>query len=63
MIFAAAHYAQFAIFVIACWGAGRAVLARLRPPSRRDAWLEAAMAAALGIGLYICAFQALAIFG
>ncbi|WP_225616866.1 ArnT family glycosyltransferase [Variovorax sp. 38R] len=49
--------------MIACWGAGRAVLARLRPPSRRDAWLEAAMAAALGVGLYICAFQALAIFG
>ncbi|WP_228121928.1 ArnT family glycosyltransferase [Variovorax paradoxus] len=49
--------------MIACWGAGRAVLAHLRPPSRRDAWLEAAMAAALGVGLYICAFQALAIFG
>lgn len=49
--------------MIACWGAGRAVLARLRPPSRRDAWLEAAMSAALGVGLYICAFQALAIFG
>jgi hypothetical protein len=48
---------------VSCWGFGRALLARLAPPTRRDAWLEAAMAAALGVGLFICAFQALAIFG
>jgi len=62
-MFAAAHYAALAVFVISCWGWGRGVLARLAPPPRRDAWLEAAMAAALGVGLFICAFQALAIFG
>ncbi|AGU47338.1 putative transmembrane protein [Variovorax paradoxus B4] len=52
-----------AVFVLGCWGFGRALLARLAPPPRRDAWLEAAMAAALGVGLFICAFQLLAIFG
>ena len=62
-MFAAAHYAALSIFVIGCWGFGRALLGRLAPPPRRDAVLEAAMAVALGVGLYICAFQALAIFG
>jgi hypothetical protein len=62
-MFAAAHYAALVVFVVSCWGAGRAVLARLAPPPRRDAWLEAAVAVALGIGFFICAFQALAIFG
>jgi hypothetical protein len=62
-MFAAAQYAAWAVFVVACWGAGRALLARLAPPTRRDAWLEAAMAAALGVGFFICAFQLLAIFG
>lgn len=63
MIFAAAHYAALAVFVLACWGFGRALMARLAPPPRRDAWLEAAMAATLGVGLFICAFQVLAILG
>lgn len=63
MIFAAAHYAALAVFIAASWGFGRALLGRLAPPPRRDAWLEAAMATALGMGLFICAFQALAIFG
>jgi hypothetical protein len=62
-MFAAAHYAALTVFVIGCWGWGRGVLSRLAPPPRRDAWLEAAVAVALGIGLFICAFQALAIFG
>lgn len=62
-MFAAAHYAALAVFVFACWGYGRALLGRLAPPPRRDAGLEAAMATALGVGLFICAFQALAIFG
>ncbi len=63
MTFAAAHYAALAVFIAASWGFGRALLGRLAPPPRRDAWLEAAMAVALGMGLFICAFQALAIFG
>jgi len=49
--------------VTGCWGYGRALLGRLAPPPRRDAGLEAAMAVALGVGIFICAFQALAIFG
>jgi hypothetical protein len=63
LTFAAAHYAALAVFIAASWGFGRALLGRLAPPPRRDAWLEAAMAVALGMGLFICAFQALAIFG
>lgn len=62
-MFAAAHYAALAAFVFACWGYGSALLARLAPPPRRDPGLEAALAVALGLGLFICAFQALAIFG
>ncbi|AMM26710.1 hypothetical protein AX767_09890 [Variovorax sp. PAMC 28711] len=62
-MFAAAHYAALAVFVASCWGFGRAVLTRIGPPVRRDGGLEAAMAVALGIGLFICAFQALAIGG
>lgn len=61
-MFAAAQYAAWVVFVVACWGFGRALFARLAPPVRRDAWLEAAMAATLGVGLFICAFQLLAIF-
>ncbi len=62
-MFAAAHYAALAVFVFGCWGCGRALLGRMAPPPRRDLGLEAAMAVALGVGLFICAFQALAIFG
>lgn len=62
-MFAAAHYAALVVFVVSCWGWGRGVLARLAPPPRRDGWLEAAVAVALGVGLFICAFQMLAIFG
>lgn len=62
-MFAAAHYAALAVFVFSCWGYGRTLLARMAAPPRRDAGLEAAMAVALGVGLFICAFQALAIFG
>jgi hypothetical protein len=62
-MFAAAHYAALAVFVFSCWGFGRALLGRLAPPPRRDAALEAAMAVSLGVGFFICAFQALAIFG
>lgn len=61
--FAVAHYAAFAVFVGACWGFGRLVLARLAPPAWRDRWLETAMATALGLGLFIVAFQVLAITG
>jgi hypothetical protein len=63
LMFACAHYAALAVFVCGCWGWGRAVMARLSPPVGRDAWLEAVMAVALGLGLFICAFQALAMVG
>ncbi|RZL90063.1 MAG: phospholipid carrier-dependent glycosyltransferase [Variovorax sp.] len=62
-MFAAAHYAALAIFVVACWGLGRALLSRLGAPPRLDVWLETAMAASLGIGIFICVFQALGIAG
>jgi 4-amino-4-deoxy-L-arabinose transferase-like glycosyltransferase len=62
-MFGAAHYAAMAVFAVACWGLGRALLARIGAPGRRDAGLEAAMAAAAGLGLCVCAFQAIAIAG
>ncbi len=63
LIFAGAHYAALVVFVFSCWGWGRGVLVWLSPPLRRDAWLEAVSAVAVGIGIFICAFQALAIAG
>jgi len=63
LLFAAWHYAALTVFVIACWGFGQALLARLRPPVRRDLALEAAMACSAGVGLFICLFQALAMAG
>jgi len=30
-MFAAAHYAALAVFVLGCWGFGRALLVRLAP--------------------------------
>lgn len=62
-VFAAQHYAVLAVFIVACWGFGRALLSRVGAPVRRDAALEAAMAVALGMGLFILGFQALAIAG
>ncbi len=63
LMFAAAHYAALAIFVAGCWGFGRAVLSRMGSPVRRDVWLETAMAATIGIGIFICAFLVLGIAG
>ncbi|MGO4396026.1 ArnT family glycosyltransferase [Variovorax sp. M-6] len=62
-MFAATHYAALAVFVVGCWGFGRALLARIGVPARRDVWLEAAMAAAAGLGIFVCVFQAIAIAG
>ena len=62
-MFAAAHYAALAIFAAACWGFGRALFARLGLPLHRDFWLETAMTTALGVGIFICVFQALGIAG
>ncbi|MDM0075720.1 hypothetical protein QTH90_15055 [Variovorax sp. J2P1-59] len=62
-MFAAAHYAALAVFVVSCWGIGRMLLTRIGVPMRRDVWLEAAMAVATGIGVVICVFQAIAIAG
>lgn len=61
---------MLALCVFAAWGAGQLLWARLRAPqgpgadpAAADPWLGLAMAAALGLGLYICAFQGLAIAG
>ncbi|MDA7418373.1 glycosyltransferase family 39 protein [Xenophilus arseniciresistens] len=61
---------MLALCVLAAWGAGQLLWARLRAPqgpgadpAAADPWLGLAMAAALGLGLYICAFQLLAIAG
>lgn len=62
LIFAAVHYAAFAIFAFACWGFGRAWLARIGAPPRRDLGLETAIAGTAGIGIVVCIFQLFAIF-
>ena len=61
---------MLALCVFAAWGAGQLLWARLRAPrgagadpAAADPWLGLAMAAALGLGLYICAFQALGLAG
>lgn len=61
---------MLALCVLAAWGAGQLLWARLRAPqgpgadpAAADPWLGLAMACALGLGLYICAFQGLAIAG
>ncbi|CAN7175201.1 MULTISPECIES: ArnT family glycosyltransferase [unclassified Variovorax] len=63
LMFAAAHYAALAIFVAGCWGFGRVVQSRMGSPVRHDVWLETAVATALGVGVFICAFQLLGIAG
>lgn len=63
LLFAISHYLPLLLFAWAAWGVGDGVLARLRAPARRDALLDAALATALGVGLFICAFQLLAIAG
>ena len=63
LTFAAAHYAALAIFIAACWGFGRALFARLGGLVHPDFWLETAMTTALGVGIFICVFQALGIAG
>jgi 4-amino-4-deoxy-L-arabinose transferase-like glycosyltransferase len=47
--------------VVACWGLGRALLARIGAPARRDLGLEPALAMAAGLGIAVCLLQALAI--
>ena len=62
-MFGVAHYAAAVVFAVACWGFGRALLSRIGVPPRRDRSLETAMAAAAGLGLFVCIFQAIAIAG
>jgi len=59
--FFATHYAALAVFAVACWGLGRALLARFVAPARGDAGLETALAAGAGLGMVVVLFQLLAI--
>ncbi|KQZ27539.1 glycosyltransferase family 39 protein [Duganella sp. Root1480D1] len=65
IVYALTHYFALLIFVFACWGAGRALLRRVNqggaPPEEMPLWHG--IAAALGIGIYICLVQWLAIAG
>lgn len=67
IVYALSHYLALLIFLCACWGVGRAVLRRFEPsaalPDTEGAPLWHALAAALGMGLYICVIQWLAIAG
>jgi len=60
------QYAALALCVLAAWGAGAWALALLRiAPAEApdDPWLDAGLAAALGLGLYVLAFQGLGLAG
>ncbi|HEY0587626.1 MAG TPA: hypothetical protein VGD52_15920 [Pseudoduganella sp.] len=67
IVFTLSHYFALLIFLCACWGAGRALLRRLEPciaaPDTQERPLWHAIAAAFGMGLYICLIQWLAIAG
>ncbi len=65
--YAASHYFALLIFLCACWGAGHVLLRRLdsnaAPLDPGEKPLRHGIASALGIGLYICLVQWLAIAG
>jgi len=67
LVYTATHYFALLIFLCACWGAGQTLLRRLQPngslpePGVMPLWH--AIAVALGMGLYICVVQWLAIAG
>jgi len=67
IVYAIAHYLALFLFLAACWGVGRAILRRLEArsalsePGEMPLWH--AIAATLGVGLYICVIQWLAIAG
>lgn len=67
IVYAITHYFALSVFLFACWGAGRALLRRLEPraalPEPGAMPLLHGIAAALGMGLYICIIQWLAIAG
>lgn len=63
LAFAARHYALLAVFVLAFWGTGRVLLARALRLDPVDKWLDFAMAVAVGMGVFILAFLALALGG
>ena len=54
---------RWLFFVAACWGLGHALLSRAGAPKPGDVWLHAALSATLGLGLFVFAFQLLAIIG
>jgi len=67
LVYAATHYFALLIFLCACWGLGQTLLRRLQSsvslPAAEEMPLWHAIAAALGMGLYICVIQWLAIAG
>jgi hypothetical protein len=67
ILYAAGHYFALLIFLCACWGTGGALLRRLEsnaaPTNPEEAPLWHGVATALGIGVYICVIQWLAIAG
>jgi len=73
LMFGVTQYAALVVFIASCWGFGQVVLTRLRysaqikpcqdSPARSDVWLDAAIAVTVGIGIFICVFQAFAIAG
>ncbi|WP_426337228.1 ArnT family glycosyltransferase [Pseudoduganella sp. R-31] len=67
LVYTLSHYFALLIFLGACWGVGRAMLRRwaseVIQQEPEEALLWHAIAATLGMGLYICVLQWLAIAG
>jgi hypothetical protein len=61
--FALGHYALLATILLACWGVGQLLLIRTGRSAPLAPDLETPLAVAAGLGIAICALQAVAIFG
>ncbi|WP_198969039.1 ArnT family glycosyltransferase [Xylophilus sp. ASV27] len=63
LIYATAHYAALAVFLLCCWGMGRWIMGRQADARIQDFWLGHALCATFGTGVFICALQLLAVAG
>jgi len=56
------HYFLLFAFLLACWGVGRYLLQRTVTTLQGEFWLSQTFAVTLGMGIFICTLQGLAVF-